>query len=114
MREFARDVLRRTLRNRAFAGDEPVLVLEPSCAAMLRKDLAELLPHLDEDEGYTYIDQLCDLVPEGGYSGDPGCPGNCHALFQEFSASRFLLCHYAILFLTLVARSCATQDTQRP
>jgi hypothetical protein len=33
-------------------------------------DLAELLPHLDEDEGYTYIDQLCDLVPEGGYSGE--------------------------------------------
>lgn len=40
----AREVLRRTLAADGLAGDEPVLVLEPSCAAMLRRDLPELLP----------------------------------------------------------------------
>ncbi len=42
--EGARDVLRRTLAADGLDGDEPVLVLEPSCAAMLRRDLPELLP----------------------------------------------------------------------
>jgi len=40
----ARAVLRRTLAARGLAGDEPVVVLEPSCATMLRRDLVELLP----------------------------------------------------------------------
>ncbi len=43
----ARRVLRRTLEALeapGLAGDEPVLVLEPSCAAALRRDLVELLP----------------------------------------------------------------------
>jgi len=40
----ARAVLRRTLAADGLDGDEPVLVLEPSCAAMLRRDLPELLP----------------------------------------------------------------------
>jgi Fe-S oxidoreductase len=40
----ARAVLRRTLDAASLAGDEPVVVLEPSCAASLRMDLPELLP----------------------------------------------------------------------
>ncbi len=40
----ARRVLRGTLDARELAGDEPVVVLEPSCAAMLKADMVELLP----------------------------------------------------------------------
>src|SRR5690606_35317094 len=40
----ARSVLRRTLGAASLGGDEPVVVLEPSCAASLRVDLPELLP----------------------------------------------------------------------
>jgi FAD/FMN-containing dehydrogenase/Fe-S oxidoreductase len=40
----ARQVLRRTLDAPSLAGDDPVVVLEPSCAASLRVDLPELLP----------------------------------------------------------------------
>ncbi len=40
----ARSVLARTLAALGLDGNEPVVVLEPSCAAMLRRDLPELLP----------------------------------------------------------------------
>jgi Fe-S oxidoreductase len=40
----ARRVLHATLAAPELAGDEPVVVLEPSCASMLRHDLLELLP----------------------------------------------------------------------
>ncbi len=40
----ARSVLRRTLDAPSLAGTDPVVVLEPSCAASLRADLPELLP----------------------------------------------------------------------
>lgn len=40
----ARRVLRETLGAPELSGDEPVVVLEPSCAAALRHDLPELLP----------------------------------------------------------------------
>jgi FAD/FMN-containing dehydrogenase/Fe-S oxidoreductase len=40
----ARRVLQTTLAAPGLDGDEPVVVLEPSCAAMLRRDLPELLP----------------------------------------------------------------------
>ena len=40
----ARAELRRTLAAPELAGEEPVLVLEPSCATTLRHDLRELLP----------------------------------------------------------------------
>ena len=42
--DMARRVLRRSLGAAELAGDELVLVLEPSCATMLREDLRELLP----------------------------------------------------------------------
>lgn len=40
----ARSMLRQTLAAHALAGDDPIVVLEPSCAAALRHDLGELLP----------------------------------------------------------------------
>ena len=42
--DMARRVLRRSLGAAELAGEEPVVVLEPSCATMLREDLTELLP----------------------------------------------------------------------
>ncbi len=42
--DAARAILRRTLDAPELAGDEPVVVLEPSCAATLRDDLPGLLP----------------------------------------------------------------------
>ena len=42
--DSARAVLRRTLDAPAMAGDDPLVVLEPSCAASLKVDLPELLP----------------------------------------------------------------------
>lgn len=40
----ARRILRATLATDELEGDEPIVVLEPSCAAMLKTDMAELLP----------------------------------------------------------------------
>jgi Fe-S oxidoreductase len=42
--DMARRVLRRSLATEELAGDDPVIVLEPSCATMLREDLVQLLP----------------------------------------------------------------------
>jgi Fe-S oxidoreductase len=41
---MAKRVLRHSLAAAELAGDEPVVVLEPSCATMLKSDLPELLP----------------------------------------------------------------------
>jgi FAD/FMN-containing dehydrogenase/Fe-S oxidoreductase len=43
--DMARRVLRRSLAAPELEGADPVVVLEPSCAAMLRADQLELLPH---------------------------------------------------------------------
>jgi len=42
--DMARRVLRHSLGAAELRGQEPVVVLEPSCATMLREDLTELLP----------------------------------------------------------------------
>jgi FAD/FMN-containing dehydrogenase/Fe-S oxidoreductase len=42
--DVARRVLRRSLGASELAGAEPIVVLEPSCATMLREDLVQLLP----------------------------------------------------------------------
>lgn len=42
--DHARRVLRRTLSAPELDGEAPIVVLEPSCAATLRRDLTELLP----------------------------------------------------------------------
>jgi FAD/FMN-containing dehydrogenase/Fe-S oxidoreductase len=60
----ARTVLRRTLDAPSLAGDDPVVVLEPSCAASLRVDLPELLPDdpraLDLARRVTTLAELLD------------------------------------------------------
>jgi Fe-S oxidoreductase len=42
--DMARRVLRRSLGAPELDGQEPIVVLEPSCATMLREDLGEILP----------------------------------------------------------------------
>jgi Fe-S oxidoreductase/FAD/FMN-containing dehydrogenase len=75
--EGARAVLRRTLDAPSLAGDHPVVVLEPSCAASLRVDLPELLP---DDPRATALAArvvtLAELLDRdeamvGSASGDP-------------------------------------------
>ncbi len=69
----ARTVLRQTLAAPALAGDGPIVVLEPSCAAALRHDLAELLP--DDPRAASVAHRVATLaetldgagwVPPGG------------------------------------------------
>lgn len=70
----ARKVLRRTLDAPSLAGDDPVVVLEPSCAASLRVDLPELLP---DDPRATRLARrvttLAELLDRDGsvVGGDP-------------------------------------------
>ena len=96
----ARNVLRRTLRNRALAGDEPVLVLEPSCAAMLREDLAELLP---DDPSATRLASrvvtLAELLDGAGWTPPPAPEGASvtHAILQPH-------CHHQAVLGTAADR----------
>ena len=55
------------------AGDEPIVVLEPSCAATLRRDLVELLP---DDARAASIAQrvttFAEVLDAAGYAGPAG------------------------------------------
>ncbi|MFN8520055.1 MAG: FAD-binding and (Fe-S)-binding domain-containing protein [Chloroflexota bacterium] len=73
----ARSVLRRTLDAPSLAGDDPVVVLEPSCAASLRVDLPELLP--DDPRAAALaarVVTLGELLDRDGavVGADPGVP----------------------------------------
>lgn len=66
----ARRVLERSLGAPELAGVEPVVVLEPSCATMLRKDLPELLP--DDPRARSLADRvvtLAELLDKVDYVG---------------------------------------------
>ena len=79
--EGARAVLRRTLAARGLDGDEPVVVLEPSCATMLRRDLVELLP--DDARARALagrVRTLAEVLDASGWQPPPGDP--IHALVQ--------------------------------
>ena len=83
--DSARRVLRTTLAARGLDGDEPVVVLEPSCAAMLRHDLAELLPHDPRAHALasrvTTLAELLDRVgwqPPGGATLHAVVQPHCH------------------------------------
>ncbi len=71
----ARAELRRTLAAPDLAGDEPVLVLEPSCATTLRVDLRELLP---DDPAATALARrvttLAELLDAAGWAPPAGEP----------------------------------------
>jgi Fe-S oxidoreductase len=65
---MARRALRRSLAAAALAGEEPVLVLEPSCATMLRSDLPELLP--DDPRAVSLakrVTTLAELLDGSGF-----------------------------------------------
>ncbi len=69
----ARAVLRATIEAPELAGDEPIVVLEPSCAATLRRDLVELLP---DDARAASIAQrvttFAEVLDAAGYAGPAG------------------------------------------
>jgi FAD/FMN-containing dehydrogenase/Fe-S oxidoreductase len=80
----ARHVLRASLAARGLDGDEPVVVLEPSCAAMLRHDLSELLP--DDPRARLLarrVTTLAELLDRAGWQPPSSAPGLAlHAIVQ--------------------------------
>ena len=71
----ARRALLRTLDAPELAGDEPVLVLEPSCAAALRRDLVELLPADPSARALARrVTTLAELLDRAGWTPPPGAP----------------------------------------
>ncbi|MEI7745408.1 MAG: heterodisulfide reductase-related iron-sulfur binding cluster, partial [Chloroflexota bacterium] len=73
--DAARATLRRTLDAPELSGDDPILVLEPSCAASLRRDLTELLP--GDSRGASVarrVRTLAELLDEAGWSPPAGAP----------------------------------------
>ncbi len=79
----ARRVLRRSLGAPELAGDEPILVLEPSCATMLRTDLPELLP--DDPRARSVADRvvtLAQLLDRVEYVGPVAATATAAAISQ--------------------------------
>ena len=71
----ARRVLETTLAARGLDGDEPIVVLEPSCAAMLRHDLAELLPGDPRARGVARrVVTLAEILDRAGWVPPDGAP----------------------------------------
>lgn len=71
----ARTELRRTLAAPELAGDEPVLVLEPSCATTLRVDLRELLPGDPAAASLARrVTTLAELLDGSGWAPPDGEP----------------------------------------
>ncbi len=77
----ARRVLARTLSARGLDGEEPVVVLEPSCATMLRRDLVGLLPHDPRARAFaSRVTTLAELLDRVGWQPPVGEP--VHAVVQ--------------------------------
>jgi Fe-S oxidoreductase len=81
----ARSVLRSTLEAPELAGEEPIVVLEPSCATALRRDLTELLPGdpraVSVARRVTTLAELLDgvgFVPSGAVAEDVLVAPHCH------------------------------------
>jgi Fe-S oxidoreductase len=71
----ARRVLEATLRAGGLDGDEPVVVLEPSCATMLRRDLVELLPRDPRARRLAgRIATLAEVLDRAGWQPPAGEP----------------------------------------
>lgn len=74
--DTARRVLRDTLDAASLDGDDPIVVLEPSCAASLRKDLPELLP--DDPRARALANRVTtfgELIDRCGYVAPAGASG---------------------------------------
>ncbi len=69
----ARSVLQRTLAAPGLAGDDPIVVLEPSCAAALRHDLGELLP--DDPRAASVARRVATLAEILDHAGWPPAGG---------------------------------------
>ena len=72
--DSARAVLRRTLDVLPLASDDPLVVLEPSCAASLKVDLPELLP--DDPRAAALGGTRDDLRGTAGPHRIPGARGS--------------------------------------
>ena len=78
----ARSVLAKTLAALNPDGDEPVVVLEPSCAAMLRRDLPELLPANPRARALARrVVTLAEALDRAGWT-PPQAAGPLRALVQ--------------------------------
>jgi FAD/FMN-containing dehydrogenase/Fe-S oxidoreductase len=80
---MARRVLQRSLGAPELAGDEPVVVLEPSCATMLRSDLPELLP--DDPRAHDLAARattLAELLDRVDYVAPPPATRTAPAIAQ--------------------------------
>ncbi|HEY5629201.1 MAG TPA: FAD-binding and (Fe-S)-binding domain-containing protein, partial [Candidatus Limnocylindrales bacterium] len=71
----ARHVLAKTLATHGLEGDEPVVVLEPSCATMLRRDLVGLLPEDPRARALAArVTTLAELLDRIGWRPPAGVP----------------------------------------
>jgi FAD/FMN-containing dehydrogenase/Fe-S oxidoreductase len=71
----ARQVLRQTLGAEGLGGEEPVVVLEPSCATSLRSDLLELLPDDPRARALARrVTTLAELLDGIGFETVSGSP----------------------------------------
>jgi Fe-S oxidoreductase len=73
--DAAKAVVARTLAAPELDGDEPILVLEPSCAVSLRRDITELLP--DDERARSVarrVRTLAELLDEAGWEPPAGLP----------------------------------------
>jgi Fe-S oxidoreductase len=80
---MARHVLARSLGAPLLGGDEPVLVLEPSCATMLRVDLPQLLP--DDPRALRLarrVTTLAELLDGVSYAGPASAGAGRAAIAQ--------------------------------
>ena len=74
--DTARRVLRKTLDATSLAGDDPLVVLEPSCAVSLKVDLPELLP--DDPRAAALaarVTTFAELMDQVGFQA-PGAPAD--------------------------------------
>ena len=79
----ARRVLRHSLGAPELGGDDPVLVLEPSSAAMLRADLPQLLPDDPRAERLARrVTTFAELLDRGGYVAPPAVSESAPAIAQ--------------------------------
>ncbi len=73
--DAAKAVVARTLAAPELAGEEPIVVLEPSCAASLRRDIGELLPHDERGASVARrVRTLAEVLDEAGWIPPDGAP----------------------------------------
>jgi len=110
----ARRTLLRTLDAPELAADEPVVVLEPSCAAALRRDLVELLPADPRARALARrVTTLAELLDRAGWTPPDGAPvtavvqPHCHQqAILGTDADRRLMAASGIEAATVLAGCC--------